>query len=1202
MKTGRFYNSPTSQRPNWPLRRGTCLGLALVATICGTSPPLRAQPVFDPTGDFSVTNGNPNGVWSYGWMPVDFSAFHLDTHANPAAGDGLWQEWAGDLGGDGSPDVAKRLGPESEGVPTGWIKLHPGPGTEPSVLRWQAPSSGAVAITGQFLPGNIGIMQVAVRQGTNFLWQAVDSGTFELFTAIEAGQMIDFTVFGGYACGSTPLEATISYYCQTNAPPTIYGQPASQSHLVGDTAQLNVFALGTWPLAYQWYKEATALNHQTNSVLILTNLVANDAGDYTVVITNAFGSVTSAAARLKVAHRPMQTFVSAQSTHPMWPYDSWATAATNIQHAVDASAPGGQVLVTNGVYPGAVTVTKPTRLRSVNGPEVTVIDGGGPCISLTDGASLAGFTLRNGVAYSGAGVSCASTNAFLTNCVIRDCYACFGVGGGACGGRLYNCTLTGNWARPYGGGAYGAILYSCTVTGNSAIFLNQWPYGVLAGSGAGVYDCTLYNCTLTENSANEGAGAYGGTLYNCAIIGNSAVNDWAWQYGYITGQGGGVYGSTLYNCTVTGNSSTENGGGTCEAIVYGSALTSNSAGWGGGADHSTLYNCTVSGNSATGLWWGDYWLGTGGGVTRSALYNSIVYYNGAANGANYDTNTTLNFCCTTPLPTNGIGNIALDPQLTSISHLSSDSPCRGGGSTDYAIGTDIDSEMWDSPPSIGCDEYHSGAVTGPLTVNLATDYTNVTTGYPVKFRALVEGRTTGSLWSFGDGHASTNQPYTTHAWAKPGDYLLALWVFNESHPEGVSASVTMHVVTPLVVYVDAASPNPQPPYTSWATAARNVQDAVDAAEAPAKGLGLVLVADGVYPGGVTVTSPLTLRSIKGDQFTTIDAGYANRCVYLADGATLSGFTLRNGIADPSGGGAYCESPRTVVSNCTFTANFASCGGGAGGIPYADAGTFYNCTFTANSAFSAGGAVGYSTLYNCTLTGNSAMDAGGGAFGGRLYNCIVYSNVAPNAPNYTENSSLNYCCTTPMPTNGFGNIEADPLFLDFSGGNLRLQSNSPCINAGRNTYATTINDLDGNPRVVSGTVDMGAYEYQGTGSRISYAWLQRYGLPTDGSADFIDSDADHHNNWQEWVCGTSPVNSLSALRMVSAVPGAGGVTVSWQSVAGINYFLECSTNLSASPCFRSVATNVVGYAGLTSYAHTNAIGSSPFFYRVGVQCP
>ncbi|MCX6923586.1 MAG: hypothetical protein NT154_10335 [Verrucomicrobia bacterium] len=194
--------------------------------------------------------------------------------------------------------------------------------------------------------------------------------------------------------------------------------------------------------------------------------------------------------------------------------------------------------------------------------------------------------------------------------------------------------------------------------------------------------------------------------------------------------------------------------------------------------------------------------------------------------------------------------------------------------------------------------------------------------------------------------------------------------------------------------------------------------------------------------------------------------------------------------------------------------------------------------------------------------------------------------------------MNYCCTTAQITNGIGNITNAPLFVDYDGGNLRLQSNSPCINAGLNAYAPGPTDLDGLPRIVSGTVDIGAYEFQGPGSVISYAWLQHYGLPTDGSADYADTDADGHITWQEWRCGTNPTNALSALRLLSAAPTGTNVTVSWQSVAGVNYFLERSTNLSAAPPFTPLAPNVPGQAGTTSYTDTNAAALGRF-YRVGV---
>ena len=67
----------------------------------------------------------------------------------------------------------------------------------------------------------------------------------------------------------------------------------------------------------------------------------------------------------------------------------------------------------------------------------------------------------------------------------------------------------------------------------------------------------------------------------------------------------------------------------------------------------------------------------------------------------------------------------------------------------------------------------------------------------------------------------------------------------------------------------------------------------------------------------------------------------------------------------------------------------------------------------------------------------------------------------------------------IPPPSSGDIDQDPKFIDPAHGNYRLMGNSPARDAGENSPpGTTRNvDLDGNPRVVFGTVDMGAYEVQ-----------------------------------------------------------------------------------------------------------------------------
>ncbi len=316
--------------------------------------------------------------------------------------------------------------------------------------------------------------------------------------------------------------------------------------------------------------------------------------------------------------------------------------------------------------------------------------------------------------------------------------------------------------------------------------------------------------------------------------------------------------------------------------------------------------------------------------------------------------------------------------------------------------------------------------------------------------------------------------------------------------------------------------------------------------------------------------------------------------------TLTKCVLNGNWATNQGGGTYVA----TVDHCILTGNSATglsgSGGGAGG------GRLSNCLLTSNSATGYGGGSAGAFMTNCTLVGNWATDFGGGADGGDLNNCIVYYNVAPRNANYQPQfgypSTLYYCCTTPLPTNGVGNITNAPLFVDLTGGDLRLQSNSPCINSGNNACIASSTDLDGNPRMSGGTVDIGAYEFQNPSSVISYAWLQQYGLSIDGTADYADPDGDDLNNWQEWIAGTDPTSALSVLKMLSPGNGVSGVAVTWQSVTNRLYFLQRCTDFGVQPPFSTVQSNIVGLAGTTSYTDTTATNGGPYLYRIGVRRP
>ena len=508
-----------------------------------------------------------------------------------------------------------------------------------------------------------------------------------------------------------------------------------------------------------------------------------------------------------------------------------------------------------------------------------------------------------------------------------------------------------------------------------------------------------------------------------------------------------------------------------------------------------------------------------------------------------------------------------------------------------------------------------------------------------------------------------------------------------------------------VLYVDINSTNPTPPYVDLATAAVSIQNAVDVAT----NADLILVNDGIYQDGFRVTQepissgiqpktiPVTNRlvlgkalivqSLNGPLTAFINGGGCYRCVYLTNGAVLSGFTLTNGaagylsttqnlrggivtvtnilngggVAGPSGFGKSSA----LVSNCVLTANLswgygggayrvnlldcilsgnrATSGGGAydsdllncavtgnsaqtnqnppnpfpdysneqpgvgGGIYLCSA---VNCVIATNTAFEGGGVYDATGLKNCTIMNNSAAYFGGVYLNGLsispysyAYNCLIYFNTAGTNANYgPTNLFADHCCTFPMPTGGVGNITNNPALVDAFGGDFHLQAGSPCINSGGNSIMTNAIDYDGQPRIVGGTVDIGAYEYQTPSSVLSYAWAQQYGLTTDGAADYVDTDGDGMNNWQEFMAGTIPTNNASALVMASAVPLStpSRVMVKWKSVNTRNYYLLRSVDLGAQPGFTVIQSNIVGQTGTTIFFDYTATNGGPYFYRVGVQ--
>ncbi|GAB3935719.1 hypothetical protein GCM10028804_55180 [Larkinella terrae] len=221
----------------------------------------------------------------------------------------------------------------------------------------------------------------------------------------------------------------------------------------------------------------------------------------------------------------------------------------------------------------------------------------------------------------------------------------------------------------------------------------------------------------------------------------------------------------------------------------------------------------------------------------------------------------------------------------------------------------------------------------------------------------------------------------------------------------------------------------------------------------------------------------------------IEGGYANGLLFLGWG----GGVFNNGRAKVS---------KPLLINCYMRNNYAERGSGMfnDGDRRGNAGCqLINCVFSHNYARSEGGGLTHygdsdastnPALINCVFYGNSTDFTGGGISiiglktGINLFNCIIWANTAgASDPGIVimDGVEIQYSNVQDVPASAT-NINVNPLFVDAPGGDFRLQTCSPLIDAGdpASTTATSSSvDLAGNPRFYNnGRIDMGAYEYQG----------------------------------------------------------------------------------------------------------------------------
>lgn len=300
--------------------------------------------------------------------------------------------------------------------PTAYDPVSPPMFSQPAtipVMPWKSsPTTG-------HLMGNI-----TGNQPTNFLDGAVvsitgpvnrsqtnDATGFYGFVDLPPGNYSVTASFAGYQNAVTNVTIAVGVVAPRDlnlilqGAPEIAAQPQSRTNYAGTSASFTVTAAGPPPLHYQWRQAGANLPAATNTTYAIEPVTADDAADYTVVVTNSFGAVTSSIAKLTVIVPPPNT-----RTIPLWeiPADSRSYVTSgNTERGLAFNPVNGHLLVVsraggNNIY----------ALNSTNGAELYPLNLGAGVISGgTFPVSMIGVA-DDGAVYVGNLTTSGSTSAY----------------------------------------------------------------------------------------------------------------------------------------------------------------------------------------------------------------------------------------------------------------------------------------------------------------------------------------------------------------------------------------------------------------------------------------------------------------------------------------------------------------------------------------------------------------------------------------------------------------------------------------------------------------------------------------------------------------------------------------------------------------------------------------------------------------------
>ncbi|MBR1921990.1 MAG: PKD domain-containing protein, partial [Kiritimatiellae bacterium] len=358
---------------------------------------------------------------------------------------------------------------------------------------------------------------------------------------------------------------------------------------------------------YSWtLPGATGIVEGDGGATVTATYLAPGAYDVTLAVTAAGATATATVAGC-VRVGASVVFVNAANESPVWPYDTWAKAATNVQDVFDSlivdPSKTLSITVTNGSYTITdpyISLQYPVRLVSVEGPEATTIraasansDARGHFRLSHADAFVAGFTLSNAQLDTWSSQDYGASSLRISAGVVSNCVVT--------GANTYRSgTTLGGAVSVTGTG----LLSHCVVR-NSKGDRSSSSGALLYGGGLSVRDggvaehCVVSNCYVaSDNMSTSGGGAFvadGGVLRDSEIID-------CYGYGYNNlNNGGSVYqtGGLVERCVV-GDTRTELRGGEAVRIIGGTFRNCLVRGAVAGAASQALYvgggevvNCTV---------------------------------------------------------------------------------------------------------------------------------------------------------------------------------------------------------------------------------------------------------------------------------------------------------------------------------------------------------------------------------------------------------------------------------------------------------------------------------------------------------------------------------------------------------------------------------------------------------------------------------